>query len=106
MWIVSGQTLSMAEGDFGVELPVEIEGTELTANDSIKITIKTAKNGSTVIEKDFSAIVDNRFILELTEEESAKLPAGTYAYSLDWYQDGIFMCNIVLASAFKVVDKA
>ena len=30
MWIVSGNSLQMAEGDFGLLLPVKINGTTLT----------------------------------------------------------------------------
>lgn len=106
MWAVSGQNLSMAEGDYGVQLPITINGTELTLSDSIKVTFKTARNGETILEKDFSSILNNTINLELTEEDSAKLPVGVYAYSLDWYQHGVFMCNIIPCSILRVVDKA
>ena len=42
----------MVEGDYGLELPITIQGTTLSAADTIKITIKSAKNGSTIIERD------------------------------------------------------
>ena len=106
MWAVSGQNLSMAEGDYGVQLPITINGTELTLSDSIKVTFKTAKNGETILEKDFSSILNNTINLELTESESALFKVGAYVYSLDWYQNGVFQCNIIPCSIFKVVDKA
>ncbi len=106
MWAVSGINLQMAEGDYGISLPITVHGTELGGNDSLRVTIKTRKNGETILEKNFSDIEDNTVELELTQTESAKLPVGVYVYSLDWYQNGIFMCNIVLCSLFKVVDKA
>lgn len=106
MWAVSGINLQMAEGDYGISLPITVHGTELGGNDSLRVTIKTRKNGETILEKNYSDIEDNTVELELTQTESAKLPAGVYVYSLDWYQNGIFMCNIVLCSLFKVVDKA
>lgn len=106
MWAVNGINLQMAEGDYGISLPITVHGTELGGNDSLRVTIKTRKNGETIIEKNYSDIEDNTVELELTQTESAKLPVGVYVYSLDWYQNGIFMCNIVLCSLFKVVDKA
>lgn len=106
MWVVNKQTLQMTEGDWGIELPISIDGVELTASDEVMVTIKTEKNGETVIIKNFANISENTINLSLTEEESALLGVGTYVYSLDWYQDGAFLCNIIPAASFKVVDKA
>lgn len=106
MWVVSSQDLKMTEGDFGIKLPVEIIGTTLGNLDSIKFTLKTARNGETILEKSFSDISDNTVDLELTEQESQSLKVGGYVYTLDWYQSGVFMCNIIPCANFKVVDKA
>ena len=106
MWNVSGQTLVMAEGDFGINLPVKISGTTLGASDSVKLTFKAARNGAEILVKDFSDIAQNTVQLELTEAESALFPVGSYVYSLDWYNSGVFMCNIIPAATLKVVDKA
>lgn len=105
-WNVTGQNLSMAEGDFGIALPIEISGVALGQQDSIKITFKTAVNGDEVLAKEFDGIVDNTISLELTEEETELLPVGSYVYGLDWYQSGNFMCNIIPSASIKVVDKA
>ena len=94
----------MAEGDWGVELPVTVSGATFAANDSLKIVIKNGE--TTLVEKEYTNITQNTVKLELTEAESALLPIGVYVYRLDWYQDGAFMCNIVPVSTFKVVDKA
>lgn len=106
MWYVSGNNLQMAEGDFGLELPITINGTTLGNQDSIKLTFKDTMNGTEILTKDFTGITDNTVRLELTEAESALFPVGCYAYRLDWYQSGNFMCNIIPFSYFKVVDKA
>lgn len=106
MWIVSGNSLQMAEGDFGIVLPVKINGTTLTEHDSIKFTFKDKPNGTPVLEKEYTNLTDNTANLVLTEQESALFPIGVYSYSLDWYQDGNFMCNIILQGVFRVVDKA
>ena len=105
-WNVTGQNLSIVEGDFGIALPVEIGGVILGAQDSIKLTFKAAVNGEEILTKEFDGIIDNTVSLELMEEETALLPVGAYVYSLDWYQSGNFMCNIIPSASFKVVDKA
>ncbi len=106
MWTVYGQTLKMAEGDWGIALLVTVTGATLDQSDSLKITVKTAINGSTVLEKSFSGIQDNTVRLELSEEETALLAVGQYVYCVDWYQNGNFLCNLVPFAAFWVVDKA
>lgn len=105
-WNVTGQNLSMAEGDYGIALPVEISGVTLGAEDSIKLTFKTAVNGDDIFSKEFDGITDNTVSLELTAEETALLPVGAYVYRLDWFQSGNFMCNIIPAANLRVVDKA
>lgn len=106
MWRVVSNSISMTEGDFGVSLPVTINGIEFTASDTVKISILTAMNGEAIVEKEFTAIDEGTVNLELTQAESALLPVGAYVYRLDWYQSGVFMCNIVPYAAFKVVEKA
>ena len=104
MWNVNGITLNMTEGDWGVKLPVTVTGVTFTANDSVRIKIQ--RDETTIIEKEYTNIAQNTFDLEFTEAESALLPVGSYLYSLDWYQDGAFMCNIIPSGMFLVGDKA
>lgn len=105
MWKVMGTCISMAEGDFGIALPARVKGATVSAGDSIKFTFKTCINGITILEKDLIP-VNNAVTLELTEAESGLFAVGNYVYKADWYQDGVFMCNIVPCGIFKVVDKA
>ena len=104
MWNVNGITLNMTEGDWGVKLPVTVTGVTFTENDSVRIKIQ--RDETTIIEKEYTNITQNTFDLEFTEAESALLPVGSYLYSLDWYQDGAFMCNIIPSGMFLVGDKA
>lgn len=104
MWNVNGITLNMTEGDWGVKLPVTVTGVTFTANDSVRIKIQ--RDETTIIEKEYTNITQNTFDLEFTEAESALLPVGSYLYSLDWYQSGAFMCNIIPSGMFLVGDKA
>ena len=106
MWSVVAQNLSMAEGDYGLALPIEISGATFAAADEIKITFKTRLNGETIIEKTYGNIQNNTVNLEFTKAESDLLPVGSYVYSMDWYQNGAFMCNVIQCSAFMVVEKA
>ena len=108
MWGTNELTVTMAEGDFGFALPVEIniEGVTLGALDSIKIVFKTAKNGTVILEKNYDGIENDTVNLEFTAEESELFPVGYYVYSIDWYQSGNFMCNLVPCATLKVVDKA
>lgn len=106
MWAVNGQDLKMCEGDFGLILPVTISGATFSAQDEVKMTIKDGMNGEVVIEKTFGNITGNTVNLEITEAETELLPVGAYVYSLDWFQDGAFMCNIIPSAQFKVVEKA
>ena len=96
----------MAEGDWGLTLPVTINGTTLTEHDEIKLIFKDAINGNTLFEKNYTDISDNTVDFVITEAETALLPVGSYVYSLDWYQDGAFMCNIIPTATLRVVDKA
>lgn len=105
MWGANGTNLTMAEGDFGISLPFTFTGVTFAAGDAVKMIVK-ADNGSTetLVEKTVSDLTDG-FALELTEAETTLLSVGSYVYSLDWYRDGVFMCNLVPCGLWKVVDK-
>ena len=105
-WEVNGQNLSMAEGDYGVELPLTISGVTLGASDYIKVSFKDKKNGNVILEKSFNEITRNTVNIVFSEAESELFPVGVYVYRLDWYQSGNFMCNIIECADFKVVDVA
>lgn len=104
-WSANGNNLQMCEGDWGIQLPVSVDGTTFTANDVLRFTFKTQKNGELLFTKEYTDIQEGTVNLEFTEEESAQFSVGNYMYALDWYQDGAFMCNIIPAAIIKVVDK-
>ena len=105
MWAVKDNDIKMAEGDWGIELPITIGGITFTENDVLKFVFKDKMNGETILEKEF-APVEGTINLVLTEAETALFQIGTYVYSLDWYQSGAFLCNIIPSAVFRVVDKA
>ena len=106
MWAVNGNDLRMCEGDWGVQLPITISGVTFSNNDELILTVKEKLNGTTLITKNYTNITQNTITLEVTEVESALLKVGVYVYSLDWFQNGAFLCNIIPTAIFKVVEKA
>lgn len=80
-----GNRLFMNEGDYGVILPVQLSGGELETGDVIRFSVDT------VLYKDFPVeeMADRAFLLCLTEEESALLPAGSYLWKLTLLRDGV-----------------
>lgn len=107
MWESNGATIiKMTEGDYGIRLPFTVNGITLAQGDSIRFTFKNEANGETILVKEYTTFTQNTANLEFTEAESLLFPVGTYAYNMDWYQNGHFMCNLIPVGAFKVVDKA
>ena len=106
MWEVDNKNLRMTEGDYGIALPIVIKGADMGEGDAVLFTIKDKRNGDTVLSKTITTIESNTANLQLTAQDTALLEIGTYLYSLDWYHDGLFMCNIVPQATFRVVDKA
>lgn len=105
MWVVYGNALEMTEGDYGIELPVTVNGATLGENDTLSFTFKAAADGEVLLEKEYTPD-DNVVFLKFTEEESALFEANrTYSYSLDWYQEGEFLCNVIPRGNFRVVNK-
>ena len=106
MWIVNGNDLKMAEGDFGVILPIKITGMTFGASDSAQLIIKKKLNGEDYITKTFTNIQNNTSNLEFTQAETELLTVGTYYYRLDAYQDGNYLNNLIPYASLKVVDVA
>lgn len=101
----NGTTISMAEGDYGIVLPIIIRGGQISSKDSLKIQIKNTLNDEDVLTKSFTNIQNNTLDFKLTKDESLKLKQGTYVYSLDWYQEGEFLCNVIPNGCFIVEQK-
>ena len=105
MWKVFGDNLQMAEGDFGIPLNVTVRGVTGSQTDSLKFNFKNRVNGAAILEKEYS-LTENATALILSEAESNLFHVGQYVSSVDWYQNGVFMCNIIPIGVFKVVNKA
>lgn len=101
----SGKKIIMTEGDYGLDLPIKIVGATLQSNDEIRMLIKTQRNGTVLLEKNFENIQNNTINFSLTKEESSVFKPVNYVYVLDWYRDNEFLCNLVPDGTFKVEDK-
>ena len=108
MWNIKGKNstdITMTEGDFGVEMSIEIDGFSISSSDTIELTVKKTRNGKAILEKTFTINDDNTIDLVFTEAESDDLKVGTYIYRLDIYRNGVFMYNVVNNAKLKVEDK-
>ena len=106
MWLVYGNNLQMTEGDYGIELPVTISGATLQQGDTLRFTFKEAAGAENLLVKEYSESTENAVFLEFTAQDTALFEAGhTYVYSLDWYREGTFLCNVIPRGILKVVDK-
>ena len=105
MWDVSGTKIKVPEGDYGIQLPVTVYGTTLSAQDKLRFIFKDDVDGVTILEKEFTP-VNNTVNLEFTESEGGLFSPGAYVYRMDWYQNGIFMCNLIPVGIFVVVNVA
>ena len=99
MWTVDENEITMCEGDWGIDLPITLNGVELADNEYLMITIKDVMNGTQKLQKSFTDA------LNLNQTDTASLPVGKYVYALDWYRNDTFLCNIIPKSKFTVVDK-
>lgn len=95
----------MTEGDYGVSLEITVEDATFALEDEMRFIVKAPRTSKPLVDIIFSNITENKAQLILTEAESKKLPKGEYVYVLDWYQSGVFLCNIIPGALFKVVGK-
>ncbi len=96
----TGKTITMTEGDYGLHLPIKINGINISAEDSIKLSIKNEEKN--VYEKEYKNVENNTIDFCLEKADSLKLTTGNYIYLIDWYKDNKFFCNIVNGYSFNV----
>ena len=99
MWVEDNNDIQMTVGDYGVAEPFHVSGVTLSQNDSVKFVFS---NG---IEKEYTPS-NNGVELMFTAEESAQFRPGTYPYRLDWYREGVFLCNLIPCGVLTVISKA
>ena len=85
-------------GDFGIKTPISI--TNVLETDTIKFEIFDINN-NVIIEKALP-YENERWIFELTEDESNKLEIRDYLYSIKQYRDEILQNTINKDSLFRV----
>lgn len=99
MFKIEDKKITMNKGDFGIELPMTISN--ILDNDVIKFEIyEVDKN--TIIEKDLP-YRDEKFVFELTKEETDKLIEKSYMYKIVQYRENIMQNTINEDSLFIVI---
>ena len=95
---IEGKNIIIDYGDFGIKTPISI--TNVLETDTIKFEISDINN-NVIIEKALP-YENERWIFELTEDESKKLEIRDYLYSIKQYRDGVLQNTINKNSLFKV----
>ena len=95
---IEGKNIIIDYGDFGIKTPISI--TNVLETDTIKFEIFDINN-NVIIEKTLP-YENERWIFELTEDESEKLEVKDYLYSIKQYRDGILQNTINKNALFKV----
>lgn len=65
MWKTDGLNIAMAEGDYGIELPIVVNGTTIASTETILLTVKREPNGAAVLTKEITGIQNNRITVSL-----------------------------------------
>ncbi len=110
MFCANGTKLKLTRGDYGTTVPVRVKphcsGCECNILDTDQFLLQVIKGDRVKVSKrkTWSELqaTDGVFFLDFTEEESAGLDLGVYAWRLVWYRLGE-ICNTLLRSTLEVV---
>lgn len=98
--------IKMIEKDYGLKLPIQLETDVLGNEDKFVIKIFKRINEKPIIVKEYENIKENTIEFELTKEESELLKVGRYFYDLDWFQENLFLGNIIAKKKIIIEEKA
>ncbi len=103
-----GKTINLNEGNYGRSIPFIIKGS-VYINDEFVFKIAQDAGKPPILEKVYKVEAlneDNTFSFNftLTKEESAKLPAGDYAWGLHQYRKEKLYDTLVSNERFKVKE--
>ena len=104
MWKVNVIDIQMTEGDYGIALPVTIEGIDHEVNDSVAFTVKDKVDGDPLILNVY--VLETAPTFDIIMDRNDELPVGEYVYTMDWLRGTQFRCNIISCGVFRVVNKA
>lgn len=100
MFDVNKMKITMFEGDFGEKLPFKITSGEVLEGDVLRFIIK-GDYERIIINKEME-VVENSFNFSLTKDETSKLKAGEYEWSLKQYRDDLLIDTLTANNVFKV----
>lgn len=84
--------ISFNQGDT-VDLYVKCNDYNFVEGDKLKLIVKQGKD--VIYEKDFNIVEDNIIYIELTSNETKKIPLGEYNYSLIAFYDSDLVSCII-----------
>lgn len=73
--VESGRIITFNAGDYGLTFPVNVEGFDIEATDTITFSCED-------IVKTYTNEIDNCILITFTQEESERLSTGTYNWTL------------------------
>ena len=94
--------ITMDLGDWGMEIPFEISG-NVQSKDAFVFYLAAGRDRPPIIHKDVAINADGIFTLFLTHDESNKLAAGTYFWSLKQFRKGQLLNTVVNNKYFEVL---
>lgn len=101
-----GKKIYMDEYDFGRSIPFTLEGKDILPTDILVMRIRRNKKSPLILEKKIENSSNENgkfsFALSFTKEESRKLPANDYFYSLTQIRDDILVDTIIDEEVFVV----
>lgn len=105
-FIAKGTRISMDAYDYGITLPIDVEGTNFEEDDTMLFELKKSSDSNSLIVKEFSNELQStdlfRFFLEFSKEESESLFPGNYVYYIRYLKDGNVRDTIVDGDDFKI----
>lgn len=96
-------TITIVQGDYGVEYRLNIVKGTPSLEDSFLFTIKDV-NGVEKVRKTYTNITSYIPVV-LNKQDTNKLLPITYYYCVDWYRNGVFQSNVVNGEKFVVKKK-
>lgn len=101
-----GTRITMDYGDYGIQLPIDIDGAVFEDTDTMLFELKKSKNSCPIIKKEYTNTSDDnnlfRFFLEFTKKESQAIPPGNYVYYITYLKNGDVRDTIVSGESFKI----
>lgn len=104
--IAKGTRIFMDYADYGITLPIDVEGTDFEATDTMIFELKKSSDSPSIITKEFTNELEStslfRFFLEFSKKEAESLFPGNYVYYVRYLKDGDVRDTVIDGDDFKI----